>query len=319
MNALTDSNKITQADRTDRVRIEVTGPDRAKTLHNLTTQEIKRLAGGTGCEAFVTTHQGKTLGLVTIHNLDDRLFLRADAASAEPILAHFRKQAVFDDVEFADVSDRTSETHIFGPGAEVKLAALGLKLPTGDLGIVSSEAGKSVVRVIRETPTTEPGFTLIYDRNEAADLSDIPTLDSSSFDALRIEAGTPKGGQEVTPDRLPQELNRDARAISVVKGCYLGQETVARLDALGHVNKIVMAGVVETAEVPAPGTKLLNGDAEVGVVTSSAYSSSLERGILLGIVKVAFAKAGTKLGFAGANGPVGVTVQTPPLRTIAND
>ena len=85
-------------DRSGRVRIEVTGPDRAKFLHNLTTNDVKRLAVGSGVEAFVTSPQGKTLGHVTILAEDDRLLLRADAPLFPDVLAHLRKYGLFDDV-----------------------------------------------------------------------------------------------------------------------------------------------------------------------------------------------------------------------------
>src|SRR5215218_7932093 len=88
------------ADRSDRTRIAVTGPDRAKVLHNLTTNDVKRLEPGRGREAFVTSGQGKTLALTTIHAEPDRLLVRADPGTAAAILAHAAKYGVFDDAAF---------------------------------------------------------------------------------------------------------------------------------------------------------------------------------------------------------------------------
>src|ERR1700730_17083507 len=85
-------------DRSDRVRLEVSGDDRAKFLHNLTTNEVKRLAVGRGCEAFVTSLQGKTLGYVTLHVADDSILLRTDAGGLEFLLPHFQKYGALDDV-----------------------------------------------------------------------------------------------------------------------------------------------------------------------------------------------------------------------------
>ena len=96
-------------DRSDRVRLEITGPDRAKFLHNLTTNEIKRMPVGRGCEAFVTSLQGKTIGFMIILAADDRLIARADAAGAELALPHFRKYGVFEDVTIDDVTPATFE------------------------------------------------------------------------------------------------------------------------------------------------------------------------------------------------------------------
>ncbi len=91
-------------DRSDRVRLEIIGPDRAKFLHNLTTNEIKRLAVGRGCEAFVTSPQGKTIGYLIVHVAEDKLIARADPGGDVLALPHFQKYGVFDDVSIEDRS-----------------------------------------------------------------------------------------------------------------------------------------------------------------------------------------------------------------------
>ncbi len=106
-------------DRSDRVRLEISGPDRAKFLHNLTTNEIKRLAVGRGCETFVTNPQGKTIGYLIILVADDRIIARADPGGIALALPHFQKYGVFDDVSIDDGSSSTFELHFFGPCAGV--------------------------------------------------------------------------------------------------------------------------------------------------------------------------------------------------------
>src|SRR4051794_20039222 len=90
-------------DRSGRARLEILGPDRAKFLHNLTTNDVNGLAAGRGVEAFVTSPQGKTLGYVTLLARADRILLRTDAGGLEHVLPHLRKYGVFDDVELDDV------------------------------------------------------------------------------------------------------------------------------------------------------------------------------------------------------------------------
>src|SRR4029079_12185489 len=99
-------NGVGFLDRSDRVRLEVAGPDRAKFLHNLTTNEVKRLAAGRGCEAFVTSTQGKTMPDVILHITEDRILVRSDPGGMELALPHFRKYGVFDDVA---IEDQTAE------------------------------------------------------------------------------------------------------------------------------------------------------------------------------------------------------------------
>ena len=96
--------------RTDRVRIELTGPDRVKVLNNLTTNDIKRLAPGRGCEAFLTSGQGRTLALLQVHAEEDRLLLRADPGTAGAILGHLGKYGLFEDATpSVDVSASSGE------------------------------------------------------------------------------------------------------------------------------------------------------------------------------------------------------------------
>src|SRR5437016_2575290 len=105
-------------DRSDRDRLVVTGPDRAKFLHNLVTNEVKRLPSGQGVEAFVTSLQGKTLGYVTLLASDDRMLVRTDPGGIGQVLPHLQKYGVFDDVALTDATTRTFEYHIAGPRAE---------------------------------------------------------------------------------------------------------------------------------------------------------------------------------------------------------
>src|ERR1700756_1483442 len=101
-------------DRSDRVRVEGSGPARAKFLHNLTTNEVKRLRAGRGCEAFVTSLQGKTIGYVILLAADDRIIVRSDPGGLELAMPHFRKYGVFDDVQIEDHTESTFELHLVG-------------------------------------------------------------------------------------------------------------------------------------------------------------------------------------------------------------
>ena len=118
------------------------------------------------------------------------------------------------------------------------------------------------------------------------------------FEALRIEAGTPVFGEEVTEKNLPQEFARDDRAISFVKGCYLGQETVARIDALGHVNQVLKGLAFEPgSECPAPGAGLEADGKRVGVITSAAMSPWRGHPVALGMVRISHARPGPPCGW----------------------
>ncbi|HEU5117756.1 MAG TPA: glycine cleavage T C-terminal barrel domain-containing protein [Isosphaeraceae bacterium] len=302
---------VAWSDRSNRSRLQVSGPDRARFLHNLTTNEVKRLPEGRGCEAFVTSPQGKTIGYVTLHAGPEHILVRADAGGLALALPHFQKYGVFDDVAIDDRSQQTFEHHLVGPRAPELLRSLGVDVPPeGDLTHHAATLAGKPVLVVRESPTGDPGLTLVGEADDADPVKStlfeagkplgLARLSPTQFDALRVEAGTPEFGKDVTETNLPQEIDRDRRAINFVKGCYLGQETVARLDALGHVNKILRALDFEADEPPAPGLALESGGKAVGTITSTALSLRSGRAIGLAIVRVSHAAPGTELVYSGS-------------------
>jgi folate-binding protein YgfZ len=117
----------------------------------------------------------------------------------------------------------------------------------------------------------------------------------AALDAARIEQGFPLFGRDISDQNLPQEVHRDALAISFVKGCYLGQETVARIDALGHVNKLLVGLRGHGPSVPEPGSEIFADGQPVGRVTSATYSPKLGAPLVLGYVKRGKESLGTRL------------------------
>ena len=168
----------------------------------------------------------------------------------ELALPHFQKYGVFNDVAIEDVTASTFEFHLVGTDAAKLLRRGSSELPgEGDYAHKATEFYGFPLRVVRESPTGLPGVTLI---GAAADAEPVwknlltrgrdfglIVVDAETFEVLRIAGGTPVFGKDITEKNLPQEIGRDERAISFVKGCYLGQETVARIDALGHVNQLL--------------------------------------------------------------------------------
>lgn len=310
-------------DRIGRVRFHVAGPDRAKFLHNLTTQDTKRLPVGEGREAFVTSPQGKTLGYVTLLAADDHLILRSDREGWAPLPPHLGKYGVFDDVTLDDVSETTFELHLAGPAVGTLLEAAGLgALPAVELGHRAADVVGVPVRLVRETLVPGGGATLIGPVEGRAAVEEairtaagpggLAELDAAEFDRQRIEQGIPVAGRDVTPDNLPQEVARDDRTINFVKGCYLGQETVARIDALGHVNRLLRGLMVSGQEPPAPGTPLEADGKVVGAITSAAVAPDRGGVVALGYVRTSHSRAGTVVR-VGGDRPADATVTDLPM------
>jgi tRNA-modifying protein YgfZ len=314
-------------DRSDRCRLAVSGPDRAKFLNNLMTNDVKRLPVGKGCEAFVTSTQGRTIAFVIVLATEDAISLGTDPGGMQGLLPHLEKYGVFDDIAIEDQSASTFEFHLAGAAADEIVRQCGGQLPEiVELAHVRTELRGQPVRLIRESPAGLPGLTVIGTTETAGSVKEsvfaaaggmgLVEACPSVFEVLRIEAGTPVFGKDITEKNLPQEIGRDARAINFVKGCYLGQETVARLDALGHVNQILRGLVFEPgSDCPPSGATLEDGDKRVGVVTSSAFSPARNASVALGMVRTSHAEPGTKVTIRVGDGqaPIAATVSDTPI------
>jgi folate-binding protein YgfZ len=294
----------------ERTQIEFTGKDRASFLHNLCTNEIKKLTVGSGCEAFVTSVQGKTVGHGYVFAGPESLVFDTEAGQGEALLKHFDHYLVCEQVELRDRSDEWAEILLAGPQAETIAAQL-LQTPLPDSrlanGIVDW-AGQPVW--IRRVDLTGDGFLLSSGRAAAETLAQrlaaagARACDIAAIEAARIEQGFPRFGQDLSDKNLPQELSRDNQAISFVKGCYLGQETVARIDALGHVNKSLVSLSFGSGRVPAPGDELIAGESVIGHITSATYSPRLAGALALGYVKHGQEKPGTRFTSAAGEAEV---------------
>jgi len=295
----------------ERTQIELLGPDRASFLHNLCTNEIRKLPLGKGCEAFLTTVQGKTLAHALIFAGPESLVIDTVPGQSEVILAHLDHYLVCEQVTLVDRSAEWSELLLAGDQSEELLGRL------TDVGALAARLDNAQVTVadksvwLRRTDLVgRVGFLV----NAATE--DLPAVRAAligagavpcnqhDFEAARIEWGFPLFGVDITDKNLPQEIGRDALAISFVKGCYLGQETVARIDALGHVNKTLVGVRFSGSDVPQSGTDLLVADQVVGHVTSAAYSPHLAAPLALAYLRRGSNSLGTRLSSAVGEGEV---------------
>jgi folate-binding protein YgfZ len=285
-------NDVALVDLGHRTQIEVGGADRASFLHNLSTNEIRKLSAGSGCEAFLTTAQGKTLAHAFVFATSESLVIDTVAGEAETILNHLNHYLVCERVELADRSHEWSELLLSGPNAKRLLEGLSdAQLPEARLANATGHLADRSVS-LRRADLAGPGGFLISARSEdvaavraALERAGAVPCGNGAFEAARIEWGFPCFTHDISDNNLPQEVARDARAISFTKGCYLGQETVARIDALGHVNKTLVGIRFEGPSVPPLGLQLSAAGQVVGQVTSAAYSPRLGTPLALGYVR----------------------------------
>ena len=286
---------------TGRTQIEITGADRASFLHNFCTHHIKGLTVGQGCEAFVTSIKGRILFHVLVFAAEGSLWVETEPGQGPALIAHLDRYIITEDVQLFDRTEKLGQLYLSGAKADTVLQHTFpqlVEMPP-NRGQVLLPGGM----VRRFAFGSALGYSLVMPRAEesawrlkvvAEGAVEAPI---ELFEALRIEAGFPKHGVDLTEDHLAQEGNRTKLAISFTKGCYLGQEPIARIDALGHVNRS-LCGVVtdEPAEFPAGSEVFATRDAPTptGLLTSASVWPLTQRGLGLGLLRREIARDGAE-------------------------
>ncbi len=266
-------------------RIEMTGEDRGRFLNGLVTCDVKSLESGQGVYGFVTTVKGRVMADLTVLALEDRLWIELPSGLGAEISAHLRKYVIVDRVEIQPLEDRVPLTLI---GPETK-SVLGLDgLPSGDYEHLETTFSGCGVRLVRQ-PLHGPGarseaWTLWTDSADAPAVFDALIQAGATpagyraYERLRVEAGRPLFGVDFGPENFPQETGLEDQGVSYTKGCYLGQEVVARIHYRGGVNRhlrgLVFDDEASMAATDLVGKPLLSEGRQSGVVTSVVETSN---------------------------------------------
>jgi aminomethyltransferase len=290
-------------DCSGRGKIRVSGEDRARLLHAMTTNHIQGLQPGDGCYAFFLTAQGRILADAHILCLDDSLLINTEPETRQRVYEHLDKYIIADDAVVEDLTDKFATVQVEGPGARKVVSGLAAPAPEKKYGIAAWQGGW----VEHASETGLDGFALMVPVEEKAALlatlaaAGVPEADPEAVDAVRHEAGKPRYGVDFSESSLPQETQlQDALHFS--KGCYLGQEIVERIRSRGHVNKQLTPLVIAMTEAPAPGTKILADAKEVGEITSAAYSPANGNVSAFAILRTEALRPGAVFSIDGATG-----------------
>lgn len=269
-------------DRRSRLRMTFTGEKAKEALGGLVTNDVTALTAGHGQRAVALTAKGRVISLLRVVDRGPDLFVDVESETGEAFSAMIRKYVNPRLAKYADISATTGCLGVHGVGAAHAIAALVGATPA-DLEALPAfglwRSAEASLDVIRSVDLSLPGFDIITEPArlaalEAALLAQGARLaDAPEVERARIEAGLPRFGVEMDGETLPQEANLDTLgAISFTKGCYTGQEVVARIHFRGHVNRHLRW--LTSAEPLAVGASVLDAEGkEVGDVRSSTQSA----------------------------------------------
>ena len=295
----------------------MSGRDRASYLQGLLTNDIPAIKAGEGCYAAYLTPQGRMISDLWVYELGDVMLLNLAGEVAAGVLAKLDQFIFSEDVQLGDVSATFAQVAVVGPEAARIVTALldgPPVVPDVSLGALPEHGNLrghvdgSPAIVTRVTDTGEPGFDVYVERERTGWLkqrlvsSGAQEADEETAEVLRVEAGVPAFHRDMNEETIPLEAGIESRAISMTKGCYVGQEVIIRVLHRGHgrVARKLVGLVLEHAWAPARGAIVKSGERDAGKITSAVHSPALGRPIALAYVQRDFMAPGTALSVEGA-------------------
>jgi tRNA-modifying protein YgfZ len=299
-------------------RIRLIGTDRRSYLQGLLTNDVAALTPGTGCYAAMLTAQGRMITDMRVLELGDAVLLDVPAGVTAPVRDHLDRFIFSEDVQAEDVTGTLSETGLYGPRALEVLKAAGTEgdLPSTVFHNTRVRVAGTDAVLVRSDDAGVAGYDLLVNAADTASLvaaliaAGAVRATPQDAEVVRIESGRPRFGVDMDTDTIPLEAGLEDRAISRSKGCYVGQEVIVRVQDRGHgrvARRLVALLFDAAAAVPVPGARVTSGEREIGRITSSAFSPTVDRPVALGYVGRDFAEPGTRVNVADA----GATVATP--------
>jgi folate-binding protein YgfZ len=242
-----------------RCRLRISGEDRVAFLHGQCTNDIKRMTPGQNCYAAFLNAKGKMRG-------DAHLVCRSDdflVDASDGLAAALEKFVITEDVVIEDMSAEWGAWLVLEGTPVLPAEAVTFAHPLGQ-GVLSPQPLEA-------------------------------TVSAEAYDVLRVEAGLPVFGVDMDENTIPVEAGLAGRGISYDKGCYIGQETIARIKTYGHVNRELVVMAVASDVVPARGVAVESDGKEVGRVTSAVKSLGLGKPVVMGYLRRELARVGSRI------------------------
>ena len=301
-------NGVGIADLSHRGKLRVTGEDRVKWLQGVISNDILPLMSGNGLYSGFLTHKGKMLSYFRVYALPEFLMLEDVGEIGETTFQALRKFLLYGTkAKMENCAETWGLLLVSGPRAgDLIKSAFGTDVNSlKPLAFVTYEIGGQQALLIRTEETGETdveimipadGLTTAWERLwSVGEPMGLRPFGTEAREALRLEAGLPRAGADLNEEIVPPEANLEGKAFSLTKGCYPGQEVVARMDTYGSVRRRMVGLILHDPVLPPKGAKLFSGDREVGWVTSASHSPSFGCSIAFGFPLRDFTAPGTML------------------------
>jgi folate-binding protein YgfZ len=259
---------VALVDRSDSGKLALTGAEAKVFLNGQVSNEIEALEPGTGCYAALLTPKGKMLADLRVLDIGDELLLLCERSALQALFDALRRYNIGFDAELHKRTLQRGLLSLVGPRADDVAGLTGQALASEEHANVRADIGLLVrtdvgIDVVCDGADTERVKAALIDAGAVE-------IDEAAADVLRVERGRPRYGVDLDDSVIPQEAGLNERAVSFTKGCYVGQETVARLHWRGKPNRHLRG--LRLGEQVQPGTELRLGEREVGRLTSVATS-----------------------------------------------
>ncbi len=278
-------NSCLLTERSDLGRLIAAGPDILPLLQRLGTGDVTSLSPGAAGRTVLTTNKGRIVQHLFVHPMGDAGVLLVGGPSSGPqVLDHLRRYTFAEKIELSDESENLFHLALTGPLSGDIL---------GDLEFPTLEAGS--VRILSHDGSTDDGYSVVGPADSFAVVSTAVrdavlargglSGDRAAFETYRVLRGVPAAGHELTLDYNPLEAGL-WDAVSFDKGCYVGQEVIARLRTYDKVSRVIVGlELGKPAALPEPGASILIDGRRAGALTSSLELPGNERAIGLGYLK----------------------------------
>ncbi len=316
------------ADLSHRGKLRVTGEDRVKWLQSIISNDILPLRPGQGCYSSLLTHKGKMLTYFRLYMQSDAVMIEDAGEIGHITFQTLRKFLLYGTkAKIEDCTETWGLLLISGPkAAQVIQSAFGVDVTDlKPVDFVTAQVGGHHALVLRTEETGEvdieiflPAEGLLTAWTSALQVGTkfgIKAIGTQTREALRMEAGLPKAGLDLNEEIVPPEANLEGKAFSLNKGCYPGQEVVARMDTYGTVRRKLVGLILEDSVIPPHGSKLSSGDREVGWISSAIRSPQLDKVIAFGFPLRDFSTVGTELTVECSGAKHTATVHSLPFYT----